>query len=128
MSQDHFLTLAAGFLLGVLVTAAGAGAFFQVRLATEHERAERAAGEAEQERDRADDLENKARYLRLEAERAADAEQPPPRSLSDEDKRRQEESQKRRQEAFWEEIEKERKKREMLPVPQVLPERPQRQP
>lgn len=128
MNQDSFLTLAAGFLLGVLATAVAAGTFFQVRLVAERERAERAEAEAEKERERADDVEYKARHSSLEAERAGAADQPPPRELTDEDRKRQEEAQKRARDAFFEALEKERKKREVLPVPQTLPDKPLRQP
>jgi hypothetical protein len=120
MRQDSFLTLSAGFLLGVLVTLVAGGAFTQVRLITERERAERAEEEAERERDRADDLENQVRSFRLEAELAAQG-RPVPPSRVENHKKQVEEDEKRAREAFWEAVEQERKKKQDAPVPPSSP-------
>jgi hypothetical protein len=120
MSQDSFLTLSAGFLLGVLTTVVAGGAFTQVRLVAERERAERAEEEAEKERDRADDLENQVRSFRLEAELAAQ-ERPLPPSRVETDKKPAGEDEKRAREAFWEAVEQERKKKQSPPIPPSNP-------
>jgi uncharacterized protein HemX len=119
MRQDSFLTLAAGFLLGVLVTVVAGGAFFQVRMVTERERAERAEEEAEKERDRADDLENQVRGYRLEAELAAQEKtvQKPLTPKVEDDKKQIEEDEKRAYKEFWDAVEQERKKKQGLLTP-----------
>jgi hypothetical protein len=129
MRQDSFLTLSAGFLLGVLVTVVAGGALLQVRLVTERERAELAEQEAAKERDRADDLENEVRGYRLEAELAAQERQPesplPPKRVEDDKKRaeeeRAEEDRKRAYKEFWEAVEQERKKKQNPAAPPGTP-------
>jgi hypothetical protein len=116
MSQDSFLTLSAGFLLGALMTLVAGGAFIQVRLVAERERAERAEEDAEKERERADDLENQVRSYRLEAELAAQ-ERPVTPVQTEEDKKRAEEDRKRAYKEFWDAVEQERKKKQAPPVP-----------
>jgi hypothetical protein len=121
MSQDSFLTLSAGFLLGVLMTLVAGGAYIQVRLVAERERAERIQEEADKERDRADDLENQVRGYRLEAELAAqDRPRPTVRvevdKKAEEDKQQAEEERKRAYKEFWEAVEQERKKKQASTV------------
>jgi hypothetical protein len=117
MSQSNIMLLFTGFLLGVLVAAAGVGTALHGRLGVERERADRAEGEAEQQRDRADQLELELQLIRLDAEQRQTEIVPRDRAAERRAEAAKEETMKRARQAFWEAVERERQKQRPSAVP-----------